>query len=202
MRFTCLLIAALPILAQYGEFNVHGGVNRISPNKIGTITGETSGNPFDALLDNGWLFGLRTTLNQGTFFGHEFGYNYNRTSIRYRPQISGAGNETTQGMGVHRSFYNFLLYATPQGTKIRPFVAAGGHFANFVQPGGSVQYGQGDNKFGYNYGAGVKFRVTERWMIRVDGRQYVQGRPFDDFFQVDSGRFRNTEISLGVSFTL
>jgi opacity protein-like surface antigen len=202
MRSACLTLLAFPLFAQYGEFNIHAGANRISPNKFGTITGETSGNQFDTLLDNGWLFGFRTTLNQGAIFGHEFGYNYNRTSLRYRPQVSGAGSETKQGMAVHRSFYNFLVYMLPQGSRVRPFVTGGGHFANFVQPGGSVQYGQGDNRFGYNYGAGLKVRVTERWMIRADLRQYIQGRPFGDFFPVQSGTFRNTEISLGFSYTL
>jgi opacity protein-like surface antigen len=198
----CLALASTAALAQYGEFNVHGGLYRLSPNKIGTAVGETSGATFDSLLDNGWMFGARTTLNQASFFGHEFGYNYNRTSLRYRPQNPNAGVEQKNGMATHRGFYNFLLYATPEGSRVRPFVTGGAHFANFVQPGASVQYGQGDNKFGVNYGAGVKFRLTDRYMIRFDLREYLQGKPFGQFLTTGGGVFRNQEYSIGFSYTL
>jgi opacity protein-like surface antigen len=105
-------------------------------------------------------------------------------------------------MAIHRSFYNFLVYMLPEGIKVRPFVTGGGHFANHVQPGARVQFGEGDNKFGVNYGAGVKVRVTDRYLIRVDVRQYLQGKPFGQFLATEQGSYRGTEISLGFSFTL
>ncbi|MDX2267999.1 MAG: outer membrane beta-barrel protein [Bryobacter sp.] len=202
MRILLLLALAIPSYTQFFELGAHAGAHRISPNKIGSAVGETSGNNFDTLLGNGWLFGFRMTVNQGSFFGHEFGYTYNRTQLTFRPVVAGLGTESSQGMAIHRSGYNFMLYATPEGTKIRPFVTGGGQFSNFVPPGASVSQGGGENKFGVNYGAGVKFRLSDRYLIRADLRQYIQGRPFRQFLNVDSGSFRNTEISLGFSFTL
>ena len=80
--------------------------------------------------------------------------------------------------GNSSGFYNLLAYATPEGTRIRPFVTGGGHFSNFVPPGSSASYGQGSTKFGVNYGGGVKARISEKYQVRVDFRQYVTGKPF------------------------
>ena len=103
-------------------------------------------------------------------------------------------------MAIHQGFYNFLLYATPEGSRVRPFVTGGGHFSNFVPPGASATQGSGDNKIGFNYGAGVKVRITPTWLFRVDYRDYNTGTPFD--LPGAEGRLRQTEISAGVSFTL
>ena len=59
-------------------------------------------------------------------------------------------------MPIHQGMYNFLPYATPKGSKIRPFATGGVHFSTFYPPGASVFQGNGVTKFGYNYGAGVK----------------------------------------------
>jgi opacity protein-like surface antigen len=127
--------------------------------------------------------------------GQEFGYAYNRSGLNVEGQDFG-------GMAIHQGFYNFLVYATPEGTRIRPFATGGGHFSNFVPPGASATRGQGENKFGINYGGGIKVRVTERWLFRVDFRQFVTGKPFGDFFPGVSGALRQNQISAGLSFAL
>lgn len=192
-----LTLFSVPALAQVAEFGVHGGVSKINNRQIGSLsqqdqTGQIVSSQLS--LDDGWRFGFRMTLNTWRFAGHEFGYGYNRTALNYG---DGAGG---QGMAVHQGFYNFLVYATPEGSKVRPFVTGGGHFSNFVPPGASATQGSGDNKIGFNYGAGIKFRVTEKWLARVDYRDYNTGKPFD--LPGASGRLRMTEISVGLSFTL
>lgn len=184
--FVPLLLAASAILspAQVAEFGAGGGVSRLSGKDLGS----------GYSLDNGWRFHFRLTVNNWRMFGNEFGYAYNRTKLLYSGQDLG-------GMAIHQGFYNFLVYATPEGTRVRPFVTGGGHFSNFVPPGASATSGQGENKFGINYGGGVKFLVTQKWMFRVDYRQYFTGKPFGDYFPVD-GNLRQNEISLGVSFCL
>jgi hypothetical protein len=57
--------------------------------------------------------------------------------------------------------------------------------------------GYGDNKFGYNYGAGLKFRINDSYGIRIDARDYVTGKPFD--LPNNSGRLHNLELSAGFS---
>jgi hypothetical protein len=180
-----LLLAASAVFshAQVAEFGVGGGVNRLS--------GEDLGSGYS--LDDGWRLIFRLTLNNWRFFGHEFGYAYNRTNLQYL-------NVGQGGMAFHQGFYHFLAYATPEGSRIRPFASGGGHFSNFVPPGASAQYGQGDNKFGVNYGGGVKVRVGERWVVRFDAKQWLTGKPFD--LPGVNGKLKQNEFSLGLAFAL
>jgi opacity protein-like surface antigen len=167
---------------QSFEGSVSGGVSQIGNVNLG---GGYS-------LDSGFRLALRMTLNTHEHFGYEFGYAYNRT------HLDGAGL-ASQGMAIHQGFGDVLLYATPTESRIRPFLAGGLNFSNFVPPGQSAQYGQGATKFGVNYGAGVKFKVTGPWQIRFDVRQYNTGKPFG---LGGSGRLLQNEISAGVSYTL
>jgi opacity protein-like surface antigen len=146
-------------------------------------------------LKDGWRFGFRITLNNWRFFGHEFGYSYNRTSLVIRDTPP-----TETGMAFHQPFYSFLAYATPEGTVVRPFVAGGGHVSNFLPPGASVTQGGGDNKFGYHYGGGLKVRVKTNWGVRLDVRQYITGKPFD--LPGASGKLKQVEISAGFMFMM
>lgn len=174
--------------AQVAEFSVSGGQSLLSDKTLGS----------GYSLDNGFHLAFRLTLNTGAFFGHEFGYAYNRSHLK----LDQAGVEQDiGGMAIHQGFYNFLLYATPEGTRIRPFVTGGGHFSNFVPPGSSATQGGGSNKFGVNYGGGIKFRITDKWQIRGDFRQNITGKPFGDFFPV-SGTLKQNQVSIGFGLVL
>lgn len=177
----CLALAAVAA-AQSFEGSISGGVNSIGKKDIGG--GYT--------LDNGFRLAFRGTLNTRDFMGYEFGYAYSRAQL-------GSTSSGQQGMGIHQGLFEALLYATPQKARIRPFLAGGGHFANFVPPGQTAQYGQGDTKFGINYGGGVKLKITGPWQLRFDFRQYNTGMPFG---LGGSGRFLQNEVSAGVSFTM
>lgn len=190
--------AALPVLllagvgisrAQPFEAGFHVGASRINGSDIGTLDQAST----DRIrLSNSFRFGGRMTLNQWLFFGHEVGYGYNRTTWKI-------GQESA-GSAIHQGFYNFLAYATPEGSRVRPFVAGGPHFSNFIYPGLSVSQGGGSNKIGVNYGGGVKMRVSSKYLIRFDVRQYLQGKPFD--FPGQSGRLTLLEVSAGFSIHL
>jgi opacity protein-like surface antigen len=187
----CVLALAVAALAgaQSAEFSFSGGQSRLSNADIGS--GSTTGKSDDYELRNGFRLGFRMTLNNWRFFGHEVGYAYNRTQFR----VNDATSYTEYGTAIHQGFYNFLVYGTPEGTKVRPFLAGGGHFSNYVYPGYSVTSGGGSTKFGFNYGGGVKFKVSELFLIRFDVRQYQTGKPFD--FPLQSGLMRQTEVSMG-----
>lgn len=174
----------LPVLAMAQSFEASGsGGASVIPNKdLGS--GYT--------LDSGFKLALRGTVNPSDHKGFEFGYGYTRTKL-------GAEGSTSQGMAVHQGFGEFLLYATPRDSRVRPFLAGGGHFANFVPPGASASYGQGENKFGINYGGGVKIKVAGPWQIRFDYRQFNTGKPFG---LGGRGRMLLNEISAGLSWTM
>ena len=184
-----LVIFSGALWAQSGEVWFSAGESILSNKNLGSATG---GPATDVQLDNGFRFGFRFGFNTGGRMGHEIQYAYSRTHLF----ISGTD---VGGMAIHEGGYNFLLYATPEGSRFRPFGTIGGHFANFVPPGSSATSGAGSTKFGFNYGAGVKVKVTSLFGLRFDVRQYQMGKP--DFFGGTlfnrSGLLRQTEVSAG-----
>jgi opacity protein-like surface antigen len=183
-KHALLLALALPALApaQGFEASLNVGASAIRTKDIGS--GFT--------LDSGFKLAGRMTMNTRDYTGYEIGYAYNRA------QLAQAG-QGEQGMGIHQGFAEVLLYATPRDARFRPFVAGGGHFANFVPPGASATQGQGETRFGINYGAGLKVKVTGPWQARLDFRQFNTAKPFG---LGATGRMRINEISAGVSFTM
>jgi len=138
---------------------------------------------------NGFRIGARLTLNTKRFAGHEFGYAYSRTKL-------GLSNSSTEASTpTHQGFYDFLLYLTPEGVPVRPFVAGGGQFTTFVPPGASVTYGTATTKYGLNYGAGFKVKVGPMFLIRVDLRDYATPKPFD--LTARTGWLHQIEASAG-----
>lgn len=194
MKLTALLLlvcsAAFP---QAAEFSIHGGASRLNNPNLGTLTG--AGTALRFSLTNGWRIGFRTTLNNWRYFGHEFGYAYNRTQLR----LENDGSES--GMAIHQGFYNFLAYATEEGSRIRPFAAGGGHFNNYTPPGTSVTSGGGSTKLGFNYGGGIKVRISSIFAIRFDARYYQNAKPFS-FLENRSGLIGQLEVSAGFGLVI
>ncbi len=180
------IAAAAALSAQSFEVGFGGGVSRLNGKELGTLG---VGDPTKLALKDGWRFGFRMAFNTWRWAGQESGYGYNRTQLHI------PGTTEQAGMAIHQGFYNLLLYAAPEGSRIRPFVAGGGHFSNFVPPGSSAQFGGGSTKFGVNYGAGVKARLTDKFGIRFDVREYLQGKPFD--LPNQTGKIRLMEVSAG-----
>ena len=54
------------------------------------------------------------------WIGHEVGYGYNRTHLRFETETP----PVEQGMAIHQGFYNFMVYGTPEGSHVRPFATA------------------------------------------------------------------------------
>lgn len=191
--FLLLILAAGLALSQSAEFSAHGGVSRLNNSQLGGFVDQFGTTGYS--LRDGWRIGFRMTVNNWRFFGHEFGYGYNRSQLREES----TGTET--GMAIHQGFYNFLVYATPDGSRVRPFAAGGAHFNNYTPPGASVTSGGGSAKIGFNYGGGVKFRVSPIFAIRFDVRQYQNGKPFD-FLQNRKGLIGQLEVSMGFGLVI
>lgn len=190
-KFLLALVVVPSALAQNAEFAVSGGQSRLSNKSLGQFQGT------GLSLQDGFRLGFRVTLNNWRFLGHEFGYAYNRSKLRF---------ETTppedQGMAIHQGFYNFLVYATPEGSTVRPFATGGGHFNNYVPPGSSATSGGGDVKFGINYGGGIKVRVGPMFAIRLDLRQYLTKKPNFGGALQPSGMLKQLEVSAGFALVL
>lgn len=191
MRLVLLgLFIGAGLSAQVFEAGAHGGISRLSSSNIGTIPGGELGRA-NVSLDDGWRLGGRMTINAWRYMGMEFGYAYNRSHLII-------GGQDTGGMAIHQGLFNWLLYATKEGSRVRPFATGGAHFSNFVPPGSSVTSGGGSNKIGVNYGGGIKVRINDKFLIRFDGRQYITGKPFD--LRDANGSLKQLELSVGFSF--
>jgi opacity protein-like surface antigen len=214
MRLHWLVLAcSTAAFAQSFEASVSGG-QAVFPghsSNIGTYSSDPNSGTYK--LNDGFRIALRMTLNQWRFMGHEFGYAYNHTSVE-QPAISGIGGGGTVpvqpgspsvnlpasniGVPAHQGFYDFLLYAAPEGFRIRPFVTAGVQFTAFSQPGSYA--GNRETKYGVNYGGGIKLKLKEPWGIRLDVRQYNMGKPFN--LANATGRLLMWEFAGGISFLL
>jgi opacity protein-like surface antigen len=177
--------------AQVAEVAITGGWSAFTDSNIGFLGFDAAtGDQVD--LDNGIRIGGRLSMNRW-FLGHEISYAWQKSNLR----IEGPAGSESSGMSIQNFYYNFVAHATPQGTAIRPFVTAGVGVSTFFPPGASSLSGGGDNKFGYNYGGGLKFRLSEKFGLRFDARDHVTGRPFKDFLQPVGGKFHNIEYSAG-----
>ena len=189
------LLLAIPVWSQALEMAVGGGVSRLTNGGLGKVDA-ASAQQNDYSLKGGFRLVMRMTMNSGDFKGHETGYAYNRTQLVQ----NGFGFSSQTGMAIHQGFYNYLLYPTREGSRIRPFAAGGVHFANYVPPGASATSGGGSTKFGVNYGGGIKIRVSERFLLRFDARQFLNPKPFG--LINPGGWIRMNESSTSLAFVL
>jgi opacity protein-like surface antigen len=156
--------------------------------------------PNDVSLADGFHFGFRGGFNTGEHLGYEMGYMYNRTKLQFNNPTAVAeagltGTQTSEGMAYHQVAFNALYYFTGTDSRFRPFGTAGLGFTNYAQPGSSAAYGGGTTELGFNYGGGVKIRLTPRFGVRVDVRQSTTPKPFG--FPMASGWLRENEFSVG-----
>jgi opacity protein-like surface antigen len=177
-----------PAWAQSGEFYFSAGQSLLSNAGIGSTS--ATGTKDDFKLDDGFRFGFRFGFNTYGRFGHEIQYAYNRSHLLQNGFDLG-------GMAIHQAGYNFLVYATKDSARIRPFVTGGGHFNNYVPPGSSAASGGGSTKFGLNYGAGVKYKLTSLFALRFDVRRYDTPKPNFGLLQRE-GWLHQVEVSGGV----
>lgn len=199
MRLATFAVALVTLSAaasaQVAEIGMNGGYSLMNKAGIGSFATVNPG-PDDLQLGDGFRLGFRFTFNTWKYMGHEVGYAYSRTN--WNDTTSG----TQVGSAIHQGFYDFLVYATPEGKKIRPFAAGGVQFSNFVFPGYSVSSGGGSTKFGVNYGGGVKVKISPMFLIRFDVRNYASPKPFGNVLSNQHGWLNQLETSAGFSLTL
>ncbi len=188
-RFLALIVLTLGMAAaaaaQSAEIGLTVGRSNFSNSSIGTISDFELG-LVPVTLDNGIRIGARISLNSGYFFGQELSYAFQDSGVSF-------GGGPSDSITIQNIYYNFVVHATPEGSVVRPFGTGGVGVSVFFPPGFSSFSGGGQNKFGYNFGGGLKFKLNEMFGFRVDVRDHVTGRPFD--LAGASGRFHNVEYS-------
>src|SRR5579885_1725024 len=115
-------------------------------------------------------------------------------------RIHSGGTEATMQAMSQAIDYDFLFYATPRHARVRPFLAAGGGikrydgtgFASATQPlANFARLRNGHQVEGMlSVGGGIKAYLSDRWVLRVNFRDFATPVP-DNLFATS----RSTKVS-------
>jgi hypothetical protein len=119
----------------------------------------------------------------GRYIGGELRYTY----LWGDAQLHYAGRQAALGADAQAIHYDILVYMTPKGSKVRPYVSAGGGIKYYMATG-SESAAQPLGNFAFlthtnqveellSLGAGVKAHIDEHWLFRVDFRYYLTPFP-------------------------
>ncbi len=122
--------------------------------------------------------------NMGNYFGGEIRYTFRQGDS----ELKFGGQEANMDADAQAVHYDLLVYATPRNRKLRPYAAVGGGIKYYMATGAENAY-QPLSNFAYltranqveglvSAGGGLKYSISEHWLIRVDFRYY--GTPFPD----------------------
>ena len=196
-------------LAQRFELSASALYSKLSKPQLGSLS-TTSLNDNDTRLKGQYGGVVRITFNHNGYYGHELGYmrqfiqfrtNYTTTdvnNIAYPTQYQGRAT-------VEQAFYNFLVYFMPQGERWRPFVTGGFQAAKWGAPDISLWPGGGARGYGVNFGGGLKVKLFPHAQFRLDVREYLGGKPYQQLQFVSgtglSSYIRTLEGSAGLGIT-
>lgn len=209
MRFFLYTMTAaltvLPAFAQKYEFALAGGGSFYQSHTVTNPKGDAS-----AGFENGWAGSVAVGNNMYQHVGGEIRYTYLHNDAKLR---SGS-TKATFGAESHAIHYDLLLHATPVGSTIRPYVAAGGGIKFYRGTGTEVPFQPLSNialltkttevQGLLSVGAGVKVALTNRMMFRVDVHDYITPFPKNIITPTAnskaSGWFNNIVATAGISF--
>ena len=190
--------------AQTFEVSLVRGWARMSKSPLGS-------NNLDSPVDNETQFhngsstGIRLTLNQRGYYGHEVGFLHTRAGIS--TSVLGADGITMTPVEGHanieEAFYNFLLYMMPKGERWRPYITGGLQAVKSGSPRIDGWTRSATKNYGFNYGAGIKFKLQKHLLVRLDLRDYFTGRPYNLAFKditLEGKLIRQQEASFGLDF--
>jgi len=146
------------------------------------VTGSSAGN---AGFKPGMTMGGFLAHNTAGRWGGEARYQFQKTDLR----TSAGGQSASFGGQAHLAHYDVLLYSNSREDSVRPFVAFGGGLKGYrgtgieraIQPLSNVAILSHVQQWQpmISFGAGVKWRVGNRLMMRAEVRDFVTPFPKD-----------------------
>jgi opacity protein-like surface antigen/flagellar motor protein MotB len=139
---------------------------------------------------SGGAAGFRVTENFWRYIGLEQAFTYSSNNVSFlKPAAAGQPNFSF-GNRIYQYSLNPIIYFTPRGSKIRPFVTAGISALNYNPtdtgtanarlitnaPFGARNLDD-DLKPGLNYGGGLKWHLTDHFGLRFDVRGISSKNP-------------------------
>lgn len=180
MLGACLLVPASVALAEGGEIGFFGGGGFFAnPTLKGASADVKAG------FANGFGGGVVVAHNTSEHLGGEIRYIYQQHDLK----ASSGSTEVTKSGRSHAIHYDLLIYASPKGSRVRPFVAVGGGVKQYVgtgaetasQPLGSVVVLTTTNQWKplITFGGGVKVEMSKHIGLRLEVRDYLTPFPTD-----------------------
>ena len=134
-----------------------------------------------------FIYGGRFNLLSRGHWGGEISYSYQSSPLTLSRQNF---RDVELDCGVHHFFYNMIFNLTPyEKSKLVPFVTGGVGLAAYAlsddaraDAANPAVYGIGnlrpyEKRFAYNYGFGVKAKLTSRFGVRADFRHIFSDVP-------------------------
>jgi len=182
MLVVCLAMAtaAFAPLARAQKWEFGGGVGGgfYTSQDISGTSGSAAGKVGMGLAGSAWL-----ASNGNGHWGGEIRYDYERGDL----QLNGGGSSASFGSVSHAIHYDLLWYATPNGSRIRPFVAVGAGIKIFEGNGAEVAFQPLSNVALLtkaqdltpmaSAGAGVKIQLASRVSLRFELHDYLTPFP-------------------------
>lgn len=193
-------------LAENYEFTLFGG-GAFSTKK--TITGPAG--TADSGFKNGFAGGVAFSNNMYNLVGGELRYTYQNHDMK----LDASSKEFTFGAESHSVHYDLLVHATRRGSRMRPYLAAGGG-VKFYRGTGKETAAQPLENIAVlththqiegliSVGGGVKFEISHSAMLRLDVHDYISQVPQDLIAPVPPGKIggwmHNFVPVVGVAFT-
>lgn len=134
---------------------------------------------------SGASFGAYVGQNLYPHLSGEFHYGFLQSDLR----LQSGGTEATFSGVAHVFHYDIVYHTNRKGARIQYFAAAGGGMKIFRGTGKEAAY-QPLSQFGYftktqalkpmvSVGAGIKYALTERVVLRTEFRDYITAFPKD-----------------------
>ncbi len=198
-------LTVFPAFAQKYELALAGGGSFYQSHTVTNPKGNAN-----AGFENGWAGSVAVGNNMYQHVGGEVRYTY----LHNDAKLSAGSSKATFGAESHAIHYDFLIHATPVGSTIRPYVAAGGGIKFYRGTGTEVPFQPLSNialltkttevQGLLSVGAGVKVALTHRMMFRVDVHDYITPFPSKIITPAlnskASGWFNNIVATAGISF--
>jgi hypothetical protein len=179
MLAVCAAVAVAPAaMAQKWEFGGGVGGGFYTSQDVTAPGGSAAAKIQSNIAGSVWLGN-----NGHGRIGGELRYDYQRGDL----QLTSGGTQATFGAQTHAVHYDFLWHATPTGSKIRPFVAAGAGIKVYQGTGTEAVF-QPLSSFALltkdqdltgliSVGGGVKVQVAPHIQFRLDVHDYITRFP-------------------------
>ena len=201
-----LLTFALPAFSQKWEFGAVGGWGFYSNHSVTGGSGTA-----EAGFAGGPAAGVFLGNNMYRYLGGELRYEYQQNDL----QVSSGSTKFNFQARAHAIHYDILFHLTPVGSRIRPFVAAGGGVKIYqgtgteasVQPLNSYAILTKTNQTTglVSVGGGLKIAASSHVSLRLEVRDFITPFPTNVVTPVPpakiSGWLHNILTMAGLSYT-